>query len=172
MIADPGAPSYPQRMAALPTELYDQDFYAWTRAQARELRRFAATRPNMPLDLPHLAEEIAELGKERRDSLRSWVRRIVEHLLLLEHSPEREPRTHWEGEIAVFRNDTGDRLSKTLRRDLQRQLPRIYQDARRVAEHKMGKHGEGSAAERLPAECPYSLEQVLGDWWPDGRARS
>ena len=73
--------------ATLPAELYEQDFYAWTQAQARELRRFADTRPNLPLDLPHLAEEIADLGKEQRNSLRSWTTRVIEHLLLLEHSP-------------------------------------------------------------------------------------
>ena len=44
-------------------QLYESDFYAWTQAQARELRRFARTRPNVPLDLAHLAEEIRDLGK-------------------------------------------------------------------------------------------------------------
>ncbi len=156
-------------MAEIPAELYERDFYAWTQAQARELRRFASTRPNLPLDLPHLAAEIADLGRDRRDALRSWVLRIIEHLLLLDHSPSREPRAHWEGEIAAFRNDIGDRLTRALKRDLQRRLPQLYQDARRVAERKMGRHGEEAAAERLPAECPYSLEQVLGDWWPEDR---
>jgi hypothetical protein len=152
-------------------DLYERDFYAWTQAQARELRRFAAARPNVPLDLARLAEEIADLGKDRRDALRSWVRRVIEHLLLLEHSPATEPRNHWEGEIAAFRNDIGDRLTRTLRRDLQRRLPQLYQEARRVAERKMGRHGEGAAAGRLPEECPYTLEQVVGDWWPGGVAR-
>ena len=153
------------------TDLYESDFYAWSQAQARELRRFARMRPNVPLDLPHLAEEIADLGKDRRDALRSWVRRIIEHLLLLEHSPARDPRNHWEGEIAVFRNDIRDRLSRSLRRDLQRRLPQLYRDARQVAERKMGRHGEGAAAERLPEECPYTLEQILEHWWPADRTR-
>ena len=46
-------------------QLYADDFYAWTQLQAKELRRFARTRPNLPLDLAHLAEEIADLGTER-----------------------------------------------------------------------------------------------------------
>jgi Domain of unknown function DUF29 len=37
-------------------ELYEQDFFAWTRSQARELRRFARTRPNVALDVEHIAE--------------------------------------------------------------------------------------------------------------------
>ena len=160
-------------MPAPPAELYERDFYAWTQAQARELRRFAATRPNLPLDLPHLAEEVADLGKDRRDALRSWVRRVIEHLLLLEHSPASEPRAHWAGEIAAFRNDINDRLSGTLRRDLQRRLPRLYREARRVAALKMGSHGEVEASGRLPEECPYTLEQLLDDeWLPEREAAS
>ena len=88
------APSYPSRMPPLPrpAELYEPDFYAWTQLQARELRRLVATRPSSALDLPHLAEEIADLGKEQRNSLRSWVTRVVEHLLVLEHSPATNSR--------------------------------------------------------------------------------
>jgi hypothetical protein len=154
-----------------PAELYEQDFYAWTQAQARELRRFATTRPNLPLDLPHLAEEIADLGKDRRDSLRSWTVRIIQHLLLLEHSPARDPRRHWAGEIVDFRGDVARRLSEVLERDLRRQLPKLYEDARRELGRKMAIHDEAEAAARLPATCPYTLEQVLGDWWPDDREK-
>jgi hypothetical protein len=39
----------------LERELYEADFFAWTQQQSKELRRFARTRPNLPLDLPHLA---------------------------------------------------------------------------------------------------------------------
>ena len=70
-----------------PAGLYENDFYAWTQLQAKELRRFARTRPNLPLDLAHLAEEIADLGTERRNAVRSWTARVIEDLLLLEHSP-------------------------------------------------------------------------------------
>jgi hypothetical protein len=55
--------------ATRPEQLYESDFYAWTQAQAKELRRFARTRPNLPLDLAHLAEEIRDLGKSERDAV-------------------------------------------------------------------------------------------------------
>ena len=84
-------------MTRSPAELYEEDLYAWTQAQARELRRFARQHPNLPLDLGHLAEEIGDLGKEQRNSLWSWTLRIIEHLLLLEYSCAREPRAHWAG---------------------------------------------------------------------------
>ena len=58
-------------MHASREDLYERDFYAWTRRQAGELRRWAATRPNLDLDLARIAEEIADLDKEQRNALRS-----------------------------------------------------------------------------------------------------
>jgi uncharacterized protein DUF29 len=146
----------------LERDLYDADFFAWTRHQSKELRRFARTRPNLPLDLGHLAEEIADLGKEQRNALRSWTIRIIEHLLLLEHSPAKAPRRGWRREIMTFRDEIDERLTPTLRRDLDRQLPRLYAKARRRALLDLQPH-EAELASRLPAECPYTLDQILGE---------
>jgi Domain of unknown function DUF29 len=147
-------------------EQYEDDFFAWTRSQARELRRFARSRPNLPLDLEHIAEEIADLGRSRRDSLRSWTRRIIEHLLLLEHARAGEPRRGWIDEVLNFRSEIDDRLSATLRRDLRRQLPRLHDRARRDAQQKLELYGEAVPSARLPERCPYTLDQVIGDFWP------
>lgn len=155
-------------MAKAAEELYETDFYAWTQLQARELDRFARQRPNLPLDLRYIAEEIRDLGNERRASLRSWTSRIIEHLMLLEHSPAIEPRRGWIGEVVDVRAEIEDRLSRTLRRDLERQLPRLYDRARRRLAQKLRLYGEAQVVERLPETCPYDFDQVLGDWWPDG----
>jgi hypothetical protein len=148
-------------------ELYEDDFYAWTQLQARELRRFARSGPNLPLDLPHIAEEIADLGRSHRDSLRSWTANVIEHLLLLEHSPARDPRRGWIGEIVNFRREIDRRLSGTLRRDLKRQLPRLYEEVRTDLPKKLAPYGEAHLADRFPERCPYTLDQVLGDFWPN-----
>jgi hypothetical protein len=154
-------------MKARPAEeLYEQDFVAWARSQARELRRFARTRPNVALDVVHIAEEIADLGTERRDSVRSWAARIIEHLLLLEHSPAQGPRRGWIDEIVNFRGEIERRLSRTLERDLKRRLPQLYAEARRNLQRKLERYGEAEIAARLPEACPYRLDQVLGDFWP------
>ena len=154
-------------MRSMPKEqLYEADFFAWTQLQARELRRFARTRPNVDLDVRHIAEEIADLGKERRDALRSWTARIIEHLLLLEHSPAQAPRRGWIDEIVNFRSEIERRLSRTLQRDLKRQLPVLYDEARRNLRRKLERYGEAEIAERLPEKSPFTLEQVLGDYWP------
>ena len=79
--------------------LYEQDLYAWSRAQADLLRagRFAE------LDLEHLIEEIEDVGGSLYREVRSRVRTIMEHLLKLEHSPAAEPRAIWERTIRTQR---------------------------------------------------------------------
>ena len=146
--------------------LYDDDFFAWTQSQARELRRFARTRPNALLDIEHIAEEIADLDTERRDALRSWTARILEHLLLLEHSPSEQRRRGRIDEVVNFRSEIERRLSKTLARDLERRLPLLYAEARRNLQRKLERYGEAEIGARLPERCPYTLDQVLGDFWP------
>jgi Domain of unknown function DUF29 len=151
---------------APPDKLYEADFFAWTRLQARELRRLGRLRPKAGLDCAHLAEEIADLGKEQRNALRSWVARILEHLLLLEHVPAEQPRRGSIDEIIDFRDEIEQRLTATLRRDLKRQLPRLYDRARGRLARKLTLRGEVDLVKSLPERCPYSLDQVLGDFWP------
>lgn len=99
-------------------QLYERDFYAWTKAQAAALRRLAQARWNGPLDLVHLAEEVEDLGDERRNAVRSQVRRIVEHVLKLEHSPAAEPRLGWKIPVDDARTQIADRITATIRRDI------------------------------------------------------
>ena len=153
-------------------QLYDADFFAWTQLQAKELRRFARTRPNVALDVRHIAEEIADLGKERRDSLRSWTVRIIEHLLLLGHSPAHAPRRGWIDEIVTFRGEIERRLTPTLQRDLVRRHPQLYAEARRNLARKLERYGEADVSAHLPERCPWTLDQILGDFWPAGSPTS
>jgi len=148
-------------------DLYEDDFYAWTRDQAHALRRLAETRPNEPVDWAHVIEEVLDLGKEQRNALRSWAARTIEHLLLLEHSSAKEPRRAWMKEVRSFRGEIARRLSPTLKRDLAARLPALYKDARAEAAFDLESYGELEAAERLPPTCPYILAQVLDPaWWP------
>jgi hypothetical protein len=63
-----------------------------------------------------------------------------------------------------------DKLTATLRRGLQRRLPKLYDQARRGAEASLRVHGEDAAAGALPAKCPYRLADLLRhDWHPASR---
>ncbi len=157
-------------MASRPEQLYEEDFYAWSRDQARALRRLAATRPNLALDFPHLIEEVADLGISQRDAVRSQLRRIIEHCLKLECSPAREPRAGWQETIVNARIELEDKLTATLRRGLQRRLPKLYDQARRAAGASLRLHREPEAADALPETCPWRLADLLRhDWYPASR---
>jgi hypothetical protein len=117
----------------------------------------------VPLDLEHIAEEIRDLGKGERDTAYSLARQIVQHLLLIEHSPAVQQRQHWKDEVDELRAQIKRKLSPTIRRHLGRDLRELYADGRHVVERKMRRHGEERAAAGLPANCPYTLEHVLGD---------
>ncbi len=153
--------------ATRPDQLYETDFYAWTQAQAKELRRFAKSRPNLPLDLGHLAEEIRDLGKSEHDAVFSLAQQIIQHFLLIEHSPAIENHRQRMDEVDAFRLRMKRKLSPTIRRQLKRALREEYGEARRLVQRKMERYGERAAAAMLPEACPYTIEQVIGDWEPE-----
>jgi hypothetical protein len=145
---------------------YDDDFYAWTQYQAEVLRSMPAS--DNRFDRENVAEEIEDLGKNERNAVRSELRRIVEHLLKLAHSPANDPRYGWMRSIVDARETLEDRVTGTLRRDIESSLPRLYRGARRQAELSLLEFGESRAANSLPAECPYTLDQILADdWYPE-----
>jgi hypothetical protein len=145
---------------------YDDDFFAWTQHQAAVLRDMAVS--DNRFDRENVAEEIEDLGRSYRDAVRSQVRRIIEHFLKLQYSPAQAPRLGWMGTIADARAEISDRLSATLRRDAANRLRALYATARYQAELGLRQHNEASAADALPIECPYSLDQILEDhWYPD-----
>ena len=110
------------------------------------------------------------MGKSEHDGAFSLAQRVIEHFLLIEHSPAPDQRLHWADEIDAFR-DQIRKLSSTIRRHLKRDLDAVYGDGRRIVERKMRRYGEDEAA-ALPADYPYTIERVLGDWLPETEARS
>src|SRR3546814_286951 len=131
-------------------ELYEADFYAWTKVQADRLRRLQAERANLDLDLPRLAEEVEDLGKSERNALRSQFRRIIEHCLKLEWLPAIEPRGDWMESIIDARAEAEQSVSPSLLRDVDAHLPKLYGQARRKVVTSLRTYGETSAAAALP----------------------
>jgi hypothetical protein len=145
---------------------YDDDFYAWTQHQAAVLREMPVA--DNRFDREHVAEEIEDLGKSERDTVRSQIDRIIEHLLKLQFSPADQPRLGWMRSITDARRILGDKLSPTLRHDVEIRLATLYEDARYATELALKEFGEEQAAKELPTECPYTLEQILEKrWYPD-----
>ena len=149
-------------MPRLAADLYEDDFYAWTKVQASALRALEAERRNLPIDVLHLAEEVEDLGKEQRNACRAQVRTIIEHLLKLQLSPSPEPRAGWERTILMARTALDDRLTKSLERDLEGQLAKLYAQAAELARQSLEAHGEHEAAASIPERCPFTLEEIKG----------
>jgi hypothetical protein len=154
----------------LERSLYQTDYYAWTKDQAAKLRTLAAARVNSPLDLENLAEEVESLGRSELNTVRSQVRRIVEHLLKLEYSPAQEPRADWRHSLNQARDEVEDHLTASMRPDVEAELPKLFGRGRRDTALGLEKHGEREAAKALPMTCPYSFDQIVShDWCPANR---
>jgi Domain of unknown function DUF29 len=144
---------------------YDDDFFAWTQYQAEVLRSMPA--PDNRFDRENVAEEIETVGRNERDAVRSQVRRILEHFLKLAYSPAGDPRYGWKGSIIDARAELDDKLSPTLQHDIRAVLGKLYATARKRVATDLQEHGEQGTAASLPAECSYTIDQVLADdWYP------
>jgi Domain of unknown function DUF29 len=150
------------RIKPTTSHLYEQDFYAWSKAQADLLR----AKRYSDLDLEHLIEEVDDLGEALYRSARSRTRTIIEHLLKLEHSPARDPRAGWVETVMTQRSDLEDELTAALRPKIEQALSRTYAQSRRNVTAALHEHGEHAAADALPETCPYTLDQITGDWLP------
>ena len=141
---------------------YHQDHYAWTREQAALLARGCLT----GIDVPHLIEALESLGASERRELQSLFRQILVHLLKLEYSKATLPRAKWTEEISEFRAQAETALEDTpsLAAMAQTLFSKAWPQARKIAETSLAAYGE---AVKLPAECPYTLDQTLNqDFWP------
>ena len=148
-----------------PTEsLYEEDFYAWTQRQAELLRRLPAV--GNEIDLEHIAEEIEDLGRSDLRAARSLCQHIIEHLLKLEHSGLDEPANHWRDEIVEWRLQLEQILTRSIEAKLD--LPAQYRAALKLL-RRLERDVPGLTS-RVPRECPYTLEQIVGagdeDWFP------
>ncbi|MGH6899357.1 MAG: DUF29 domain-containing protein [Geminicoccaceae bacterium] len=150
------------RIKARTSDLYEQDLYAWSKAQADLLRAGRLAE----LDLEHVTLEIEDVGGSLYREVRSRVRTIVEHLLKLEHSAVPELRAGWERTIRTQRADVAEDLTPSLRPRVERNLARFYEVARLETQAALRAHGEHAAADALPEACPYSLDQITSDWLP------
>jgi len=154
----------------LERSLYQTDYYAWTKDQAAKLRALAAARVGSTLDLENLAEEVESLGRSDFATVRSHLRRIIEHLLKLEHSPAADPRLGWRESVIEARDVFADVITATLRKEIEADLAKTYQQGRRKADTALRKQGERDAAMALPTTCPYSFDQIVShDWYPANR---
>ncbi|MFM2060533.1 MAG: hypothetical protein RLZZ507_203 [Cyanobacteriota bacterium] len=79
--------------------LYEQDFSLWVEDTVSKLK----ARDNDNLDWDNLIEEVESLGKSQRKTVRSFLVRLLEHLLKRCYVPMSDCYRGWEIEIRNFR---------------------------------------------------------------------
>ncbi|MGO9008214.1 MAG: DUF29 domain-containing protein [Beijerinckiaceae bacterium] len=132
--------------------LYETDFYSWTRQQANLIRSGKVELA----DLPNIAEEIETLGRSERAALESAYRLISMHLLKLMFQPEKMSRS-WLPTILrerlnaarLLKNNPGLKPSRT------ELFLSAYEDARKEAAVETG-----LALGTFPPKPPFELDQA------------
>ncbi|MBD2385703.1 DUF29 domain-containing protein [Cylindrospermum sp. FACHB-282] len=81
------------------TTLYEEDFSLWVADTVSKLK----ARDNENLDWENLIEEVESLGKSQRKAVRSFLVRLLEHLLKRCYVPMSDCYRGWEIEIRNFR---------------------------------------------------------------------
>jgi Domain of unknown function DUF29 len=145
-------------------ELYELDFFEWTQRNAELLRQGCLE----SADIPHIAEELADMGERDRREVRSYLRRLIMHLMKWQFQPDRRT-TSWSASIADSRAELEDifEQSPSLRRLAAESFGQTYPRARRQASVETG-----LPETAFPGECPYSFDQLMDDdFLPDGAAK-
>ena len=164
--------------------LYERDFSAWALAQAEALRaardavlsggRRRADLPSVlrTLDWDNLAEEFEGLARKDRRELASRITTIIEHLVKLQHSTARDPRAGWMETIGHARSEIEDILrdSPSLRRVVDEVIADKRARSVMLAAKSLVEYGEVTEATAARLNAPYSVDQVVGDWWPESPA--
>ena len=141
---------------------HDGDFFAWTQHQAKLLRAISSSVAELPtgIDLHHLAEEIDDLGKAELRGATRLIRQIFIHLIKAASDPKPEAINHWRTEATNFSLDLPDYYSRSMRRLIDMQD--LWMRARKAAEVSLREHGS-SVTPDLPAECPFTLDDIVSD---------
>ena len=141
------------------TNLYERDFYAWTREQAELLRAGRISEA----DLDNIAEEIDSMGKTEKRELVSRLTILLLHLAKWRFHPDLRGRS-WRLSIEGQRLDIADLIgdNPSLKPYLSQSLGSVWRRALLEAQKETGL--EASA---FPAACPWSVDEVLDDdFWP------
>ena len=139
------------------TELYEQDFYLWCLETWPPLgaREFDA------IDVPHLIEEIRDLGNNVRSALESDLGGVVLHLLKWQYQPGGRQDSHsWEDSIMEHRRRMHRLLKKSpsLKAHLDEAVSEEYPVHASELPYKTG-----LPRATFPETCPWTLEQLLND---------
>ena len=132
--------------------LYEQDYYLWLDKTADDLKN----QNYQEIDWKNLIEEVKCLGKSEQRALRSYLTRLLEHLLKRCYVDLPECYKGWEIEIRNFRNEIEEILidSPSLKNYLFKVQSICYQKALRNIR-------EDYPSINLPTALPFDNDDLL-----------
>lgn len=135
--------------------LYDTDYLQWIETTVEKLQ----SHDYANVDWENLIEEIADMGRSERRSLKSHLIVILVHLLKWQFHPEKRSGS-WEGSIIEHRRHVKEALddSPSLKSYLEKIFAECYAQA-----VKQAKAETGLSVESFPLVCPYQLPEVTND---------
>lgn len=140
--------------------LYDSDFFGWTRQQAELLKSGRLS----DLDTEHLIEEIEAMGRSERRELTRRLEVLLTHLLKWRYQPEFRGRS-WRLTIIEQRRRIAKLLAAnpSLKPEIENCFLDAYDDARFGAMKETG-----LSLESFPEQSPFELGKVLNsDYLPE-----
>lgn len=135
--------------------LYDADFYSWTQTEAAALRALPPDGSTAHLDIAHLAEEIADLGKRDLREVTSYLDRVIQHLVKLWAVPGSRDAGHWHAEVVNFQRAARRTFSPGMRRLLD--VDDIWAGGCQAAGRFLRDKGVGDPS----PTCPFTLDDLL-----------
>jgi hypothetical protein len=144
--------------------LYETDYLAWIELTVAKLRSPDLAKLNPDIDWENLIEEIEDMGKSSRNSLKSNLRIILAHLLKWQYQSDRRSRS-WQSSIIEHRLRIYDAFVESP--SLKRYFAEVFDDAYSGA-IQLASTETGLAQKTFPKVCPYSQNQVLdADFLPN-----
>ena len=137
---------------------YDDDFFAWTQEQAAALRHLSPGMVGEDVDVGNLAVEIEDLGKRDLREVKSFLKRVVEHLLKIDACPGSADIPYWRSETLVFQSSAVDAFSPGMRQLLN--VTRVWQQGTKLAARLLVEEG---VVLTIPTACPFTLDALLAD---------
>ncbi|WNZ25941.1 DUF29 domain-containing protein [Leptolyngbya sp. NK1-12] len=133
--------------------LYNTDFVRWVETTVEQLR----AQDYANVDWDNLIEEIADMSKRERKSLKNNLVVVLLHLLKWHYQPQQRSGS-WRGSIREHRRRIADDLkdSPSLNSYFQAVLAECYASARAQAADETE-----LPLETFPFDCPYTPSQVL-----------
>jgi hypothetical protein len=132
--------------------LYEVDYLRWIETTVEKLQ----VRDYSSVDWENLIEEIADMGRSERKSLKSNLIVVLTHLLKWQYQPEFRSGS-WKGSIVEHRRRIRDALSDSpsLKPYLEEVFTQCYLDAVELASAETE-----LPVETFPQECPYTPAEV------------